>query len=297
MTEQIVQAQMTLVVEGKYRILSKIGEGSFGKIFQGVNSYTDEIVAIKIEKSSESSLLKNEAKIYKLLEDNPGIPKLRSFGKEGVFNYMVMDLLGKSLEDCRVDCGGTLSLKTVLGLGVQMLRRIETIHENGIIHRDIKPDNFLIKDGSNLVNVIDFGLARRYTDKNGNHIKEESGRKLTGTARYASLNVHRGFTPSRRDDLESIGYVLLYLLLGKLPWQSIKCNDKEKRYMLIGENKSSLSPWEHFPNVPCEFILYIIYCRKLEHDEDPDYDYLRNILINLYKHHGYPADNIYDWDE
>ena len=297
MTEQIVQAQMTLVVEGKYRILSKIGEGSFGKIFQGVNSYTDEIVAIKIEKSSESSLLKNEAKIYKLLEDNPGIPKLRSFGKEGVFNYMVMDLLGKSLEDCRVDCGGTLSLKTVLGLGVQMLRRIETIHENGIIHRDIKPDNFLIKDGSNLVNVIDFGLARRYTDKNGNHIKEESGRKLTGTARYASLNVHRGFTPSRRDDLESIGYVLLYLLLGKLPWQSIKCNDKEKRYMMIGENKSSLSPWEHFPNVPCEFILYIIYCRKLEHDEDPDYDYLRNILINLYKHHGYPADNIYDWDE
>jgi len=297
MTEQIVQAQMTLVVEGKYRILSKIGEGSFGKIFQGINSHTDEIVAIKIEKSSESSLLKNEAKIYKLLEDNPGIPKLRSFGKEGVFNYMVMDLLGKSLEDCRVDCGGTLSLKTVLGLGVQMLRRIETIHENGIIHRDIKPDNFLIKDGSNLVNVIDFGLARRYTDKNGNHIKEESGRKLTGTARYASLNVHRGFTPSRRDDLESIGYVLLYLLLGKLPWQSIKCNDKEKRYMMIGENKSSLSPWEHFPNVPCEFILYIIYCRKLEHDEDPDYDYLRNILINLYKHHGYPADNIYDWDE
>ena len=228
MTEQIVQAQMTLVVEGKYRILSKIGEGSFGKIFQGVNSYTDEIVAIKIEKSSESSLLKNEAKIYKLLEDNPGIPKLRSFGKEGVFNYMVMDLLGKSLEDCRVDCGGTLSLKTVLGLGVQMLRRIETIHENGIIHRDIKPDNFLIKDGSNLVNVIDFGLARRYTDKNGNHIKEESGRKLTGTARYASLNVHRGFTPSRRDDFESIGYVLLYLLLGKLPWQSIKCNDKRE---------------------------------------------------------------------
>ena len=297
MTEQIVQAPMTLVVEGKYRILSKIGEGSFGKIFQGVNSHTDETVAIKIEKSSESSLLKNEAKIYKLLEDNPGIPKLRSFGKEGVFNYMVMDLLGKSLEDCRVNCGGTLSLKTVLGLGVQMLRRIETIHDNGIIHRDIKPDNFLIKEGSNLVNVIDFGLARRYTDKNGNHIKEETGRKLTGTARYASLNVHRGYTPSRRDDLESIGYVLLYLLLGKLPWQSIKCNDKDKRYLLIGEAKASVPLWQHFPNVPDEFILYLNHCQKLEHDEDPDYDYLRNIFINLYKHHGYPADNVYDWDE
>ncbi|MAV57168.1 MAG: hypothetical protein CMI79_06595 [Candidatus Pelagibacter sp.] len=296
MTEQIVQSPMTLVVEGKYRILSKIGEGSFGKIFQGINSHTDESVAIKIEKSSESSLLKNEAKIYKLLEDNPGIPKLRSFGKEGIFNYMVMDLLGKSLEDCRVNCGGTLSLKSVLGLGVQMLRRIETIHDNGVIHRDIKPDNFLIKDGSNLLNVIDFGLARRYSDKNGNHIKEETGRKLTGTARYASLNVHRGYTPSRRDDLESIGYVLLYLLLGKLPWQSIKCNDKEKRYLLIGEKKASVSLWQHFSNVACEFILYLNYCQKLEYDEDPDYNYLRNIFINLYKHHGYPADNVYDWD-
>lgn len=296
MTEQFVQSPMTLVVEGKYRILSKIGEGSFGKIFQGINSHTDESVAIKIEKSSESSLLKNEAKIYKLLEDNPGIPKLRSFGKEGIFNYMVMDLLGKSLEDCRVNCGGTLSLKSVLGLGVQMLRRIETIHDNGVIHRDIKPDNFLIKDGSNLLNVIDFGLARRYSDKNGNHIKEESGRKLTGTARYASLNVHRGYTPSRRDDLESIGYVLLYLLLGKLPWQSIKCNDKDKRYLLIGEKKASVSLWQHFSNVACEFILYLNYCQKLEYDEDPDYNYLRNIFINLYKHHGYPADNVYDWD-
>ncbi len=296
MTEQIVQSPMTLVVEGKYRILSKIGEGSFGKIFQGINSHTDESVAIKIEKSSESSLLKNEAKIYKLLEDNPGIPKLRSFGKEGIFNYMVMDLLGKSLEDCRVNCGGTLSLKSVLGLGVQMLRRIETIHDNGVIHRDIKPDNFLIKDGSNLLNVIDFGLARRYSDKNGNHIKEETGRKLTGTARYASLNVHRGYTPSRRDDLESIGYVLLYLLLGKLPWQSIKCNDKEERYLLIGEKKASVSLWQHFSNVACEFILYLNYCQKLEYDEDPDYNYLRNIFINLYKHHGYPADNVYDWD-
>ena len=296
MSEEVVQAPMTLVVEGKYRISSKIGEGSFGKIFQGINSYTDEIVAIKIEKASESSLLKNEAKIYKLLEDNPGIPKLRSYGKEGVFNYMVMDLLGKSLEDCRVDCGGSLSLKSVLGVGIQMLRRIETVHENGIIHRDIKPDNFLIKDECNLVNLIDFGLARRYVDKGGTHIRQDTGRKLTGTARYASINVHQGITPSRRDDLESIGYVLIYLLKGKLPWQSVKCSDKEKRYTMIGNIKAGSTLWEHFPDVPGEFILYLLYCRKLDHDEDPDYDYLRNIFVNLYKLHGYDADNKYDWD-
>ena len=297
MTEEVVQAPMTLVVEGKYRISSKIGEGSFGKIFQGVNSFTDETVAIKIEKSSESSLLKNEAKIYKLLEECPGIPKLRSFGKEGVFNYMVMDLLGKSLEDCRSECGGSLSLKTVLGVGIQMLRRIEAVHDNGIIHRDIKPDNFLIKSDNNMVNLIDFGLARRYIDRSGSHIRQDTGRKLTGTARYASINVHLGLTPSRRDDLESIGYVLIYLLKGKLPWQSVKCSDKEKRYTMIGQVKASASPWDHFPDVPGEFILYLTYCSKLEHDEDPDYEYLRNIFVNLYKRHGYEVDNKYDWDE
>jgi len=296
MSEEIDKTSMTLVVEGKYRVTTKIGEGSFGKIFAGVNSLTDEEIAIKIEKSSESSLLKNEAKIYKLLEESPGIPRLRSYGKEGIFNYMVIDLLGKSLEDCRVECGGCLSLKTVLGIGLQMLRRIETVHENGIIHRDIKPDNFLLKKDGNMLYLIDFGLARRYLTKTGEHIKEDTGRKLTGTARYASINVHLGITPSRRDDLESIGYVLVYLLKGRLPWQSIKCNDKDKRYNLIGENKTSKNYWEHFPDVPGEFILYLSYCKQLEHDEDPDYEYLRNILSNLYKRHGYTVDNLYDWD-
>jgi len=160
MSEEIDKTSMTLVVEGKYRVTTKIGEGSFGKIFAGVNSLTDEEIAIKIEKSSESSLLKNEAKIYKLLEESPGIPRLRSYGKEGIFNYMVIDLLGKSLEDCRVECGGCLSLKTVLGIGLQMLRRIETVHENGIIHRDIKPENLLYHDkSSDDLKLIDFGLS------------------------------------------------------------------------------------------------------------------------------------------
>ena len=254
MTEEVVQAPMTLVVEGKYRISSKIGEGSFGKIFQGVNSFTDETVAIKIEKSSESSLLKKKQRYINYWR-SARYTKAKIFRKEGVFNYMVMDLLGKSLEDCRSECGGSLSLKTVLGVGIQMLRRIEAVHDNGIIHRDIKPDNFLIKSDNNMVNLIDFGLARRYIDRSGSHIRQDTGRKLSGTARYASINVHLGLTPSRRDDLESIGYVLIYLLKGKLPWQSVKCSDKEKRYTMIGQVKASASPWDHFPDVPGEFIV------------------------------------------
>lgn len=287
--------KMALVVEGKYRITSKLGEGSFGKIFKGVNANTGEEIAIKIEKSSENSLLKTEAKIYKLLGETLGIPSLRSYGCEGKFNYMVIDLLGKSLEEMRQDCGGKLSLKTVLAIGIQLLKRLETIHNDGIIHRDIKPDNFLIKEDTNMVYMIDFGLARRYVNKREQHIGLASGRKLTGTARYASVNVHLGMTPSRRDDLESIAYVLLYLLNGKLPWQAIKCSDKEQRYEAIGQEKLNIAPWTHFETSPGEFILFLKYCRGLEFDEEPDYNYLRNLLGNLYKHHGFEADNLYDW--
>ena len=287
--------KMSLVVEGKYKITSKLGEGSFGKIFKGINVNSDEEVAVKIEKSSDSSLLKTEAKIYKLLENTIGVPRLRSYGQEGNFNYMVMDLLGSSLEELRISCGGKLSLKSVLAIGIQLLKRIESIHEEGIIHRDIKPDNFLIKPETNMVYMIDFGLARRYLNKKEQHITLNQGRKLTGTARYASVNVHLGLTPSRRDDLESIAYVMLYLLNGKLPWQAIKCSDKEKRYEQIGKEKLNSVPWTHFETSPGEFILFLKYCRGLDFDEDPDYNYLRNLLGNLYKHHGFQADNLYDW--
>lgn len=287
--------KMSLVVEGKYKITSKLGEGSFGKIFKGVNVNSKEEIAIKIEKSTESSLLKTEAKIYKLLENAKGVPRLRSFGCEGNFNYMVMDLLGKSLEEVRVACGGKLGLKSVLAIGIQLLKRIESIHNEGIIHRDIKPDNFLIKPDSNMIYMIDFGLARRYITKRDQHISLTEGRKLTGTARYASANVHIGLTPSRRDDLESIVYVLLYLLNGKLPWQAIKCSDKEKRYNAIGKEKINGAPWILFNNSPGELILFLKYCRGLDFDEEPDYNYLRNLLGNLYKHHGFEADNLYDW--
>lgn len=289
-----IQSIMSLIVEGKYRIDSKIGEGSFGKIFSGTNINNGQVVAIKIEKADDNSLLKNESKIYKLLEEVPGIPKLRAFGREGQFNYMVIDKLGKSLEDLRLDHGGNFSLKTVLALGIAMLKRIELVHNCGVLHRDIKPDNFLVKDNS-IICLIDFGLARRFITKDNSHITMNEGRKLTGTARYASTNIHMGYTPSRRDDLESIGYVLAYLLVGSLPWQAVKCSDKAKRYEMIGREKTSKPLWDQLKNVPGELIIFIQYCRQLDFAEDPDYIYLRNLLGNLYKHHGFGTTNIYDW--
>ena len=285
---------MSLIVEKKYKIISKLGEGSFGKIFSGVNTNTDEEVAVKIEKLDENSLLKNEAKVYKLLENIPGIPRLRSYGTEGKFNYMVIDLLDKSLEDIRIKSGNTLSLKIVLALGIQMLKRIECVHLEGIIHRDIKPDNFLMKKDNNQIYLIDFGLSKRYLDNFDNHIKLGTGRKLMGTARYASINIHNGITPSRRDDLESIGYVLLYLLIGYLPWQNIKGETREKRYKLIGKVKKETNLWDISKNIPGELIIFINYCRSLSFYEKPNYNYLKNLLANLFKLHGFTTDLSYN---
>ena len=288
--------EVYLIVERKYKILTKIGEGTFGKIFKGVNINNNAKVAIKIEKASESKLLLNEAKIYKNLEDIKGIPRILSFGKEGLFNYLVIDLLDESLEELKHLCGGAMSLKCVLNIGLQLLTRIEDLHSAGLVHRDIKPDNFLIDRKTNIIYIIDFGLSKRYLDNSDNHLPETTGRKLTGTARYVSVNVHNGIAPSRRDDLESIGYMLVYLLKGKLPWQKISNPDKYKKYELIGETNKNISLFEHFPDIPIEFITFLTYCRNMSFDDDPDYEYLRNVIITLYKHHGYDNDNKYDWN-
>lgn len=172
------------------------------------------------------------------------------------------------------------------------------MHSKELIHRDIKPDNFLSGIGKNksLIYLIDFGLSKRYRDsKTGDHIPYRSGKSLTGTARYASLNTHLGAEQSRRDDLESLGYVLLYLLKGSLPWQGLKVKSKQQKYDAIKEKKKSTTIESLCEGYPGEFAAYLNACRQLRFDETPNYESLRNLFKGLFVNREFQYDGIYDW--
>ncbi|KAJ6348275.1 hypothetical protein OIU76_004694 [Salix suchowensis] len=286
-------------VGNKFRLGRKIGSGSFGEIYLGTSIQTNEEVAIKLEnvKTKHPQLL-YESKLYKMLQGGTGIPNVKWFGAEGDYNVLVMDLLGPSLEDLFNFCNRKLSLKTVLMLADQMINRVEFVHSKSFLHRDIKPDNFLMGLGrrANQVYAIDFGLAKKYRDTSTHqHIPYRENKNLTGTARYASMNTHLGIEQSRRDDLESLGYALMYFLRGSLPWQGLKAGTKKQKYEKISEKKVSTSIEVLCRGYPTEFASYFHYCRSLHFDDKPDYAYLKRLFRDLFIREGFQFDYVFDW--
>lgn len=289
------------VVGVHYRVGKKIGEGSFGVIFEGTNLLNSQTVAIKFEpRKSDAPQLRDEYRTYKILAGSPGIPQVYYFGQEGLHNILVIDLLGPSLEDLFDMCGRKFSIKTVVMTAKQMITRVQTIHEKNLIYRDIKPDNFLIgrpmTKGANMVHVVDFGMAKQYRDpKTKQHIPYRERKSLSGTARYMSINTHLGREQSRRDDLEALGHVFMYFLRGGLPWQGLKAATNKQKYEKIGEKKQSTPIKELCEGFPEEFGIYLNYVRKLGFEETPDYDFLRELFTKVLKSSGEQEDGVFDW--
>lgn len=284
-----------------YKVGKKIGEGSFGIIFEGINLLNNQQVAIKFEpRKCEAPQLRDEYRSYRILNDTEGVPRAYFFGQEGVHNILVIDLLGPSLEDLFDWCGRRFSTKTVVQVAKQMIERVRSIHEHNLIYRDVKPDNFLIgkpdTPEANMVYIVDFGMAKQYRDpKTKTHIPYREKKALSGTARYMSINTHLGREQLRRDDLESLGHVFMYFLRGLLPWQGLKAPTNKQKYEKIGMKKQTTSINELCYGFPIQFAQYLTYVRNLKFEEEPDYTYLIGLMDKALVSIDETEDGHYDW--
>lgn len=297
------------LVNRKWRLGARLGAGAFGEVYQATDIETGEQVAVKMEKAgAKHPQLNYEQKVYRWLNASsttgarrvPGVPTSRWFGRHGESNALVIDRLGPSLEDRLTECNRRLSLKSVLMVANQALRRLEYIHGRLFLHRDIKPDNALMGTGAeqHVLYLVDFGLAKRYKDhRTHEHIPWRKDKHLTGTARYASIWTHEGIEQSRRDDLESLGYVLVYLAKGSLPWQGLRAANKKQKYEKILARKRAVSKPELCRDLPRQFVDYFHTVGQLEFEERPDYSYLRGLFRRAFENEHYVDDGVFDWME
>lgn len=288
------------VVAGKYCLESIIDSGSFGQIYSGVDQTSGEKVAVKLESIfAPLPILHLENKIYRSLAGGEGFSRAYWYGQHNDFNLLVMDQLGPSLDNLLHKCYGKFSLKTVTMLALQMIERIEYLHKKNFIHRDIKPDNFLLGNGKHSATVflIDFGLSKKFRDsKTFGHIQMQTNKELIGSFCFCSVNTHQGLEQSRRDDMLSLGYVIIYLLQGKLPWQDLNIKDIRQKCDEIYKIKLSTTVEILCKDSPQEFADYFNYCTNLQFAETPDYCYIRQLFRNIFKRMNFKLLNLkYDW--
>ena len=270
----------------KFKVLKSILKTKFNSIYEGINIQTKEKVVIKLEKINEYNFLEKEA--YTLFSIKGfGIIDLISFGKNSKYNIMIQPLLGDSLNKLFLENNKNFTLVDICLIGIQCLERIEWIHKNNIIHRDIKPDNFLlgIKD-PRIIYLIDFGLCKKYrSERTLKHIKYCYTRRIVGTARYNSINSMKGYELSRRDDLESFYYMIIFFFLKKLPWQDIQEKTKVEKYKKILELKISFDINDYKILLPNEIIKMFKYVKNLKFEEEPNYlmikDSFKSILYSI----------------
>ena len=286
------------LIFGKYKLTKIIGSGSFGFVYKGINIIDKKGVAVKVEKKDMGLNLLEKESYYLYNLKGIGVPEVISYGFSGKYNILVQTLLGESLGKIFYKNNYHFPLKDICMFSIQILDRIEYVHSKYIIHRDIKPENFLIGNPDKyMIYIIDFGLSKKYKSSRTNkHVQFRLTKKFTGTARYASLNSIRGSEQSRRDDLEAIGYMLLYFFNGgKLPWQGVSCKQKAEKYVKIYTMKKNLNLDEFCKNMPREIIYFMNYARGLEFEQKPDYNYLRSLFENVLKENRTTNDLHFSW--
>ncbi|CAJ1402924.1 unnamed protein product [Effrenium voratum] len=292
----------TQVGEGaRFQVQDKLGEGCFGAVFLGTDQKCNSPVAVKFEDSQcgAPGSLAAEHKLLKIINEPArpqGFVEVFFFGRIGSFTCLVMELLGKSLEQCMEDCKGKMDPVSAVLIAEQALWRIEYLHSKGVVHRDIKPENFMYGLGDKVhhLHLIDFGLSEVYWSRK--HVPMTSGNSMVGTARYCSINTHKGINQTRRDDLEAIAHMLIYFLRGALPWSGLKGAKTEKeKYEMIGKKKESTPIDELCEGMPEAFGFLLGYGRRMRFNERPDYLLLSHKLKRAREQLGITSSHQLQW--
>ncbi|CAK85305.1 unnamed protein product (macronuclear) [Paramecium tetraurelia] len=287
------------IFNGRYIAQKKLSSGSFGVVLLGRDKENNIDVAIKIEKeeNQEVKSLEREVQVLQRLANTEGVPNLYWHGEQDDYNIIILQLLGKDLA-YYMKQKRRFSVKTAIQLGIQIVKVLERIHQKGVVHRDLKPENILfgLDNESSKIYVVDFGISKIYLDKMERIIPFRDGTSFIGTTRYASIAAHKGYELSRKDDLESLMYVLLYFIKGQLPWQNMQNVTDEERTNKVGEMKMTIDPRELCKDVPIEFPIILEYLKTLQYRSEPDYNYIYNLFQKSAKSLGIVLDFAYDWE-
>nr|XP_060610404.1 tau-tubulin kinase 1 isoform X1 [Anolis sagrei ordinatus] len=294
--EQVDILPANYVVKDRWKVLKKIGGGGFGEIYEAMDLLTRENVALKVESAQQpKQVLKMEVAVLKKLQGKDHVCRFIGCGRNEKFNYVVMQLQGRNLADLRrSQPRGTFTLSTTLRLGKQILESIEAIHSVGFLHRDIKPSNFAmgrLPSTYRKCYMLDFGLARQYTNTNGEVRPPRNVAGFRGTVRYASVNAHKNREMGRHDDLWSLFYMLVEFAVGQLPWRKIK--DKEQ----VGMIKEKYEHRMLLKHMPSEFHLFLDHIANLDYFTKPDYQLIMTVFENSMKERGITENEAFDWEK
>ncbi|KIY49174.1 casein kinase [Fistulina hepatica ATCC 64428] len=293
------------VLGRRFIIKRDLGRGAYGRVVSAYDAVNERSVALKIEDSrlfdraSMEPALYREYNFYRFGGPIPGVSSMRWCGIHGPYNLLAIDELGPTLQ-ARLDvCNGHFHLKTVLILADQLFKRIQQLHARGIVHGDLKPENLLFGNpegpARNVVHLVDLGLAKLWRDpQTGEHNPFFMQGDLTGNQHFASVNMHWGCASARRDDIESIVYILIYLLHGCLPWDALASRPLDE-HMCVASMKASIAPQELCEGLPAEFAAVLEYARGLDYEDKPDYRGIRRAFRRLFDSYTWVDDGSFEW--